>query len=632
LIPRTLARALLLLLVPCTISFAAPPKVTLEAEGAADYAILGPGQWFDLLVRIEPQGSPIAPEGLEVDLATTLKGMDVGQPILPAASSKGGYASPFLVRIPVKAPAGKYPVTVRVQGKRTDGTAVDVTAKITLEPDANARGHLTGKAKLKKPAVSGEANAIVVDLDILPPYHVYGELGKGGVPMFGLLLPGRKTGPKTWWTGGKKTMPPGKSYEHGLSFEIPFTPTVAGPIKARVLINWQACTDQFCEANEIAYLPIEFEVEPGKAAPDAAPVNGDSTSGAISTGTTTGDDLGQATLWKIIVAAIGAGLFALAMPCTYPLIPITISFFTKQAEARSGNVTGLALAYGGGIVAIFVMIGLFVGPAIVEFATFWWVNAIFAALFLLFGLSLVGLFEIRLPSSFNNLAARASGSGGYLSVFAMGATLVITSFTCTAPFVGSLLVFAGKGGSLATVALAMGVFGLTMAIPFVFLSLSPKSMQKLPRSGEWMKHLKVTLGIVELGLVLKFVSNVDLARGWFIIGREHFLLMWGLSFVAAGLYLFGAFSLFRDRPGKGRMIVGSLLLAVAVYLFSGLGGARLGQNLEAFLPVLPKEQRSGDAPDYSDGFLAVVREDYDEGIRVAIEKNAPVFLHFTGFQ
>ena len=329
-----------------------------------------------------------------------------------------------------------------------------------------------------------------------------------------------------------------------------------------------------------------------------------------------------------MILAIGGGLFALAMPCTYPLIPITISFFTKQAEQRDGKVAGLATAYGAGIIGIFVLVGVVFGEPIIRFAAWWPVNLVFALLFLVFGLSLIGLFEIRLPGAFNDLAAKASGTGGYLSVFAMGTTLVITSFTCTAPIIGLVLVFAADGGSLWTVAFTMGIFGLTMALPFVFLSLAPNAIRSMPRSGEWMKTLKVTLGIVELGLVLKFVSNMDLAWGTFWIDRELFLWLWGASFGIAALYVLGLFDLLRPGAawavGKGRAVAGVFLLAVTAYLYAGTGGRVLDKRLEAFLPQIQAK--------YTDAFLAVVKDDFEAGVRKAKELGAPIFVDFTGFQ
>lgn len=608
-ISRFFAFALGLGLAFCTISYAGP-EAKLAAEGTLDYADVGVGQWFDLLLTVDPKGGVLPAEGIEVTPKAG-PGVEFKKAILPPPGSKKGYDRPFVVRIPTKLPNTKpQAVTVTIAGQ---GFSAEAQAKPAA---AAVNGHVSGTAKVKKPAVVGEPNAIVLELSIIEPYHVYGTgIGDEGLPIHGVLVPGWDAPPVRAWTGGGKTSPSGKDYHGFLTFEIPFTPALAGKIKARVLLNWQACTERMCDPNEIAYIPVEFDVKPGKM-PAVAPVSeGDN------------DDLARKSLWQIALAAIGAGLFALAMPCTYPLIPITISFFTKQAEQQHAKVLPLALAYGAGIVAIFIVAGAAVGESILIFAAEWWVNLIFAALFLYFGLSLIGLFDIRLPAFVNNLAARASGSGGYMSVFLMGATLVITSFTCTAPFVGSLLVFAAKGGSLWTVVFAMAVFGVTMAIPFVLLSLSPKGMQALPKSGVWMKTLKVTLGIIELGLVLKFVSNMDLAFNTpAYIHRELFLGLWAASFGAAGLYLLGFFSLFSKSEKwsltAGRGVAAALMVAITVYLGLGAAGRQRADVIEAFAPPNPS---------YGDAFLAVVHEDYEKGVRVAVEQDAPIFLHFTGY-
>jgi thiol:disulfide interchange protein len=459
---------------------------------------------------------------------------------------------------------------------------------------------------------------------VIDGYHVYGTQVEIGKPITARLLPAPGARGAALWAGGGEVSPDGDEL-HQFTLEVPFTPLRAGRVDLRVLLQWQACTPMMCDPDELAYLPLSFDVSPGEVGRSEVVV---SLSEPASGGTKRG--LESKGLLELILLAIGGGLFALAMPCTYPLIPITISFFTKQAELRHGQVTGLALAYGAGIVGIFTLVGVVFGEPIIRFATLWWVNLIFALLFLAFGLSLIGMFEIRLPGFFNDIAAKASGTGGYLSVFAMGATLVITSFTCTAPIVGLVLVWAAQGGAAWKVGFTMAVFGLTMAIPFVFLSLSPKALQTMPRSGEWMQTIKVTLGIVELGLVLKFLSNIDLAVGTYLIDRELFLALWALSFLAAALYLLGLFDLFRPEVkwsvGKGRAAFGVALVAVTVYLGSGLGGARLGKNLEAFLPILPERKL-----EYTDAFLAVVKEDYEQGVAKATELGAPIFLDFTGF-
>lgn len=596
--------ALLCLVLAC--SFTVAQEAKLEQEGARAFALVGPDQWVDLLVTVDPQGRRIDAGSLQAG-GQGPAGVAFGSPIFPPADADGAYSKPFVVRLPVKASAaGDHQVEVMVTGK---GLKLTAKGEVSATP---TRGHVTATLSLKEPAVAGKPNAVVVQGDVIDGYHVYGAQVEIGIPITAVLLPAPGARGPALFQGGGEARPDGDEL-HEFTLEVPFTPLQAGRVDLRVLLQWQACTPMACDPNELKYLPLSFEVAPGTGEV-IAPREG----------------LEGKGLLELILLAIGGGLFALAMPCTYPLIPITISFFTKQAEQRHGKVTGLALAYGTGIVVIFTLVGVVFGDPIIQFATLWWVNLLFALLFLLFGLSLVGLFEIRLPGFFNDVAAKASGTGGYLSVFAMGATLVITSFTCTAPIVGLVLVWAAQGGSLLKVGFTMAIFGLTMAVPFVFLSLSPKAIQKMPRSGEWMQTLKVTLGIVELGLVLKFLSNIDLALGTYLIHRELFLALWGLSFLAAGLYLLGTFDLFRPgvkwSVGKGRAAFGVALVAVTVYLGSGLDGTRLGKNLEAFLPILPERKL-----EYTDAFLAVVKEDYEKGVAKATELGAPIFLDFTGF-
>jgi len=618
---RRLLFALGCLALFCTVSVA--QEATLEQEGGP-YIVVAPQQWFDLLVTVDPKGAAVGAESLQA-AGKGSPGVAFDRPIFPAADQEPSYTKPFVVRMPVKLPdAGTHEVEVALTGTRADGSAWKVTAKGELGV-SQTRGHVTATASLKAPAVAGKPNAVVVQGEVIDGYHVYGAQVEIGLPIVATLLPAPGARGAPPWTGTAEAKPDGDEL-HDFSFEVPFTPLEAGRVDLRVLLNWQACTPMVCDPNEIAYLPLSFDVAPGDgvvAKPEPSAAEEPEPAGDK-------DDLGSKGYLELLLLAIGGGLFALAMPCTYPLIPITISFFTKQAEQRNGKVTGLAMAYGAGIVGIFTLVGVVFGEPVIAFATLWWVNALFALLFLVFGLSLIGLFDIRLPGFFNDVAAKASGTGGYLSVFAMGATLVITSFTCTAPIIGLVLVWAAQGGSLFKVGFTMAIFGLTMAIPFVFLSLSPTALQKMPRSGEWMQTIKVTLGIVELGLVLKFLSNIDLAAGTYLIHRELFLALWGLSFLVAALYLLGVFDLVRPGVrwsiGKGRAAFGVALLAVTLYLGSGLGGTRLGKNLEAFLPILPEREL-----EYTDAFLAVVKEDYAAGVAKATELGAPIFLDFTGF-
>jgi thiol:disulfide interchange protein len=640
---------LLALLVLCAPALAAP-SAKLGQDLADSAAEVAPGQWFDLLLVVDPKGASISEEGLEA-VPAPAKGAEFLAAIFPAPDGKGAFTKPFTVRVPARLKGGgKHALAVTLKGKSAEGP-VEVTGKTDLRLLDFDR-HLDATVALKEPAVAGKANAIVVTATAAEGYHVYGAKGSDeGLPVVASLLPAPGARGAVPWTGGGPATPPGKKYEGTFPFEIPFTPTRGGKIEMRVLLFWQACDANSCDPNAIAYAPLAFDVEGASGATDAEPAGStpagtppkpagsEGGPGAAKSATGTGD-LASESIWGILGLAVGAGILALLMPCTYPLIPITISFFTKQAEAGHRSSVPLAIAYGLGIVAIFTLVGVVVsqalvaGETILNVAVDWPLNLVFAALFLVFGLSLLGLFDIRLPSFFDDLAAKASGTGGYMSVFVMGLTLVITSFTCTVPFIGSLLVLAAKDGQAGRGILAMAVFGLTMAIPFVILSLSPKAFQAMPRSGEWMKRLKVTLGIVELGLVLKFLSNVDIAAGTFFVGREMFLVLWAISFLAAGLYLLGLFDLFakgaRWSLGKGRAVAGLFMLAVTAVLAYGATGPGLdtvlgtdvGSTLESFLPQFN--------PDYSKAFVAVAH-DYDEGVRLAQDKKKNIFLHFTGY-
>lgn len=291
-------------------------------------------------------------------------------------------------------------------------------------------------------------------------------------------------------------------------------------------------------------------------------------------------------LLGLMTLALLTALVVLLMPCTYPMIPLTITFFTKQASARGTGVLPLALAYGAGIVVDFVLIGLLVGTPIVAFAQHAATNAVFAALFIVFGLSMLGLFELRLPASVNALAGRAAGVQGYLGVFLLGSTLVITSFTCSAPFIGVMLAGGAAARSVQEVVVGMTVFGLVMALPFVALALFPNAVRSLPRSGEWMHTLKVTLGFIELAAALKFVSNVDVVLRWGILPQELFFYIIAAIGITTALYLFGVIRLRGDPQEVSplRMAIGTATLIFAFYCVHLAPLDRLGTVMAAFAP------------------------------------------------
>jgi thiol:disulfide interchange protein DsbD len=397
----------------------------------------------------------------------------------------------------------------------------------------------------------------------------------------------------------------------------------ASPPKVRGEIEGQTC-EEVC----IDYHETFFDRGRGPdavwSAWDAAhsPGAGSHAAGATS-------PLEEKGLLAFLLLAVAGGLFALVMPCTYPMIPITISFFTKQADKRGGNALSLSLAYGAGIVLIFVLIGVVFGSLIIPFATHPVTNLVIGIAFVYFAFVLFGVVNLQPPAFLMNVAGSASMKGGYAGVFLMGATLVVTSFTCTAPFVGSLLSFGASEGGLGRVALGMTVFGLTMAIPFVFLSLVPARIKAMPRSGEWMNTVKVFLGFVELAAALKFFSNSDLVWDWQIFSRELFLLLWGLIFLCAALYLFGVFTR-GTKVGPRRLVSASATALLALYCFWGMSGKKLDFVMTAI------------APNYSGGRLGwkwyspggswtIVKDDYDAALEQAARENKLLLINFTGF-
>lgn len=340
-------------------------------------------------------------------------------------------------------------------------------------------------------------------------------------------------------------------------------------------------------------------------------------------------------LLLFLLSAVGWGLFTLLMPCTYPMIPITISYFTKQAAQRKTSVLPLSITYGAGIVLIFVLIGVAIGPPIITFAAHPITNLVIGVLFLFFSLTLFGMFNLQPPAFMLNIAGQASMKGGYVGVFLMGATLVVTSFTCTAPIVGALLSTGATSGNFTRVALGMAVFGTTMAVPFVLLSLLPGKVKAMPRSGEWMHVLKVTLGFVEIAAALKFISNVDLVWGWGWLSRELFLFLWFGILLAAALYLFGLIRLKDEGPGEiapGRMVAGLFFFLFSIYCGYGALGHSMDPLMTAFIPPYSTRiAQAGVETGTPRTGWTIIKDDYDAALAQAQRENKPLLVNFTGF-
>ena len=327
------------------------------------------------------------------------------------------------------------------------------------------------------------------------------------------------------------------------------------------------------------------------------------------------------------------GLLALLTPCVWPLIPMTMSFFLKKGKDRRRSIAD-AVTYSVSIVVIYLVMGIaltliFDAGKLNEIATSAVFNIIFFVLLVVFAISFFGAFDITLPESWRNkMDNKAESTTGMLSIFFMAFTLVLGSFSCTGPIIGTLLVEAASQASILGPAVGMGGFAIGLALPFGLFAFFPSLLKEMPQSGGWMNSVKVVLGFIELILSLKFLSVADLAYGWRILDREVFLSIWIVLFILLGMYLLGKLRFSHDSERRHTGVLGFFLavvsLSFAVYLLPGLWGAPL-KSISAFAPPLTTQ----DFNLYGGTFKEF--HDYDEGMAYAAENKMPVIVDFSGY-
>ncbi len=342
---------------------------------------------------------------------------------------------------------------------------------------------------------------------------------------------------------------------------------------------------------------------------------------------------GRSLLYIFIAGFIG-GLIALVTPCVWPMIPMTVSFFLKQNKSKRKSVAAAA-TYGGSIVVIYVLLGLavtaiFGASALNELATSALFNIIFFLLLVVFAISFMGGFELTLPSSWTNkMDSKVDATTGMLSIFFMAFTLVLVSFSCTGPIIGTLLVEAAATSNFVSPAVGMFGFALALALPFTLFAMFPTMLKSMPKSGGWMNTVKVVLGFLELALALKFLSVADLAYGWRILDREVFVSLWIVIFALLGVYLLGKITFPHDdkveKTGVTRFMLACVSFAFAVYMLPGLWGAPL-KAISAFSPPLSTQDFS-----LYEGDVAAQVDDFEEGMRLSQELGKPVLLDFSGY-
>ena len=419
-------------------------------------------------------------------------------------------------------------------------------------------------------------------------------------------------------------------------YEGSFTETVA--MADTISVRYNACDDKMCTAPETwEYVTVgdKAKVEEAKAE-------------------------GEQSIWWVFVMGLLGGLLAIFTPCVWPIIPMTVSFFIKRGGAAKGTTNAQvvrdAILYGLSIVIIYVGLGLLVtlifgASALNALSTNAIVNIIFFLILVLFAASFFGAFEITLPSSWSTaLNSKSGNTTGFLSILLMAFTLVIVSFSCTGPIIGTLLVEAA-GKSLLAPAMGMLGFAIALALPFSLFAMFPSVLKKLPKSGGWMNTFKVTLAFLELALALKFLSVADLAYGWHILDREVFVSLWIVIFSLLGCYLLGLISFPHDdddhrKTSVPRLFLAIISLAFAMYMVPGLWGAPL-RAISAFAPPMTTQdwvmtpggqaiglsgnEAMGEYKTMSVHEGQITFTDYDEGMAYAKEKDMPVFLDFNGF-
>jgi thiol:disulfide interchange protein DsbD len=406
----------------------------------------------------------------------------------------------------------------------------------------------------------------------------------------------------------------------------------AGPAELTASVRYQVCNDRLCippvtrtaattvaidpaAQSAAAIIPAGY-AEPGSAPPSGAPAQ-----------------TPPQALTAFLLVAFGFGLAAIFTPCVFPMIPITMSYFLNRPSGSRAESVGQAALFCGGIVVLFTGMGLVatavLGPfGIVQIGSNPWVNGFIALVFFAFGLSLLGAFEITIPSRLlTRLDSVSQRRGGIAGTLLMGLTFSLTSFACVGPFVGTLLAASVQSGGSRPL-FGMMAFACGLALPFFLLAVFPSYLKRMPKSGGWLARVKVVMGFVILAAMFKYLSSVDQVLQWNFLTRERFLAAWVVLFALAGLYLLGFLRLEgikpEDRMGTGRLLAGAAFLIFAISLVPGMFGQRLGE-LDAYVPLAA-------APDGAEGGgLAWIKNDLDAALANARGEDKLVFVSFTGY-
>lgn len=502
----------------------------------------------------------------------------------------------------------------------------------------------------------------ILTATIAPGWHVYSiNQPPGGPNATTVIVPvgqgfarkGEITGTKPESAFDPNFQMQTEFYQHDVHLEIPLDSTGNSTAQAvQVDVRFQACNDRLCLPPKT--MRLNLPLTGGEVAAVAAsrhvfaqatgPVSASSaTSQTAASNPSIANARSQQSLGAFLWLAFGMGALSLLTPCVFPMIPITISYFTSHSANSRGAALSQAIVYSLGIILTFTALGMFLALAfgaggVNQLAANPWVNLLITAIFVGFALSLFGAYFIQVPtglvSKLDGIAHRP-GTGKFAGTLLMGLTFTLTSFTCTSPFVGTLLVTAA-GGRWEWPLLGMLAFSTIFAMPFFVLALAPQLLSQLPRSGGWLNSVKVIMGFLEIAAAMKFLSNADLIWHWGIFSREVVLAVWVAIGILAVLYLLGKFQMPHDSPvtsvAAPRMLAAISFLSVAIWLATGLFGRSLGE-IESFLP--PPADIGQDASSSNTGAqpaeMSWILNDYPAALAAAKQQNKPIFVDFTGY-
>ena len=444
------------------------------------------------------------------------------------------------------------------------------------------------------------------------------------------------------------------SYDEGFEMDIPhhdgrviFNVPIklkenveSGEILLTAVATYQSCNNTICYPPMDQSVDLDLIVESGEARADRLNLAEEPEIEINTNELTTLDNAIAKGFWSFILLAASMGFLALLTPCVFPMIPITVSFFTQQGETSGKKPIKNALVYSLGIITTFTLLGFLLAVLLGasganQLASSAWVNLFIGALFIFFALSLFGMYEIQVPEKLRSFSIQQEKRSGYIGVLFMAFTFTLASFTCTVQFVGLLLVAAAQGQWFWPM-LGMIVFSTAFALPFFFLAMFPQYLAKLPKSGGWLNAVKVVMGFLVFAVAFKFLGNVDLVWGLGIFTHKVVLAIWTVAMIFTGIYLLGKIRLPHDSSvesiGVGRMILSLFFIVFGIYLGSGLLGRPINGTIESYLP--PKvETESGIVMTGNDTIEEAHKwfSEIEDGFAEAKRTGKSIFLSFSGY-